>query len=437
MKRTIIAVLCLVSISCVYGQDMSTETSTLNYNSLEKKLDKSNEDILDEKASAKASTWEKRGEILQDCHDVNTDLLRLGMSETEVKLFPEFRETNEIKKKEENGVVTEEYVYDRITLIFENGVLQNWKETKVIHEDPLPEALKAYKKALELDDKGKIDKKIKEDLDRLKLQAENDAIRHFTRQEYVDALRKFELIMDISKVDLYEGYIDTVIVYNAALAARNAGDHKKAAHYFEKAAELGYGGSDTYYLLKTEYMALQDTAKALQTLEKGYELYPDSTIIIFELVNYHLQAGNSEEGMKYLNAAEQIAGDNPSIYFAKGTLFEKLGDKEKAMEAYREALRIDPEFFNAWFNIGALYFNQAVEMYEKANSIEDLDDYNKAKAAADEVLRKSIEPLEKAHQLLPTDKSTLETLSTIYYRLQMMDKRDEVKARLDALKAGN
>ena len=267
----------------------------------------------------------------------------------------------------------------------------------------------------------------------MKIQAEQDAIQYFRRDEYDKALVEFELIQEISKADIYEGYLDTAIIYNSALAARNAGKHEKAAHYFEKAASLYYGGSDTYYLLKNEYIDLKDSLKALDALERGYALYPDSTLIIFELVNYHLSSGNNDEGMKYLDLAENLASSNPSIYFAKGTLFEKLGDKEMAMQAYEQAIVVDPEFFNAWFNIGALYFNNAVEMYEKANEIEDLEEYNKAKAEADEALKKAIPPLVKAHELDPTEKSCLETLSTIYYRLQMTEERDAIREKLDNL----
>ncbi len=430
MKRIIIAAFLLIGISTAYAQEMATQA--LNYNILEKKLTKSDEAIVNEKAKLKANTWFNRGELLQDCHDVNIEFLRLGMSQTEVKLL--LKEPNEIKTIEEDGKMTEQHVYDRIILIYENDVLGDWKETKVIHPDPLSEALKAYREALKLDEKDKLGEKIKENLDLLKGQAESDAVRYFTQKDYERAVAKFELIMEISRTDIYDGFLDTVIIYNSAIAAKNAGDHEAAAAFFETSTEIGYGGSDTYYLLKNEYMTLKDSVRALDALERGYAKYPDSTLVIFELVNYHLTSGNSDEGLKYLKIAEELAADNPSIFFAKGTLFEKMGDKDNALAAYKQALEVDPEFFNAWFNIGALYFNNAVEMYELANQIEDLDEYNTAKAAADEELKLSVEPLETAHNLLSTDKSCMETLSTIYYRLQMTEKRDEVQAKLEKLK---
>ncbi len=404
----------------------------MNYNALEKKIKKSDEAIVHEKSKLKASTWFDRGELLQDAHDVNIEHIRLGMTDTEAKLF--MKEPNEVKTLEEDGAMTEEHVYDRIVLIYRNGVVVDWKETKVLHPDPLPEALTAYREALKLDEKDKLGEKVKDNLDRLKMQAENDAVRHFTHEEFDKALAKFELIQEISKTDLYNGFLDTVIIYNSALAARNSGDHEKSAYYFEKSAEISWGGSDTYYLLKNEYISLDDSTKALDALERGLAVFPDSTLIIFELVNYHLSSGNSEEGMKYLEMAEALASDNPSIFFAKGTLFEKLGNTEEALKAYQQSIEVDPEFYNSWFNIGALYFNTAVEMYELANAIEDLKEYNTAKAEADEALKLAIEPLEKAHTLNTEDVSCLETLSTIYYRLQMEEDRTRVQELIDALK---
>jgi tetratricopeptide (TPR) repeat protein len=239
--------------------------------------------------------------------------------------------------------------------------------------------------------------------------------------------------MEASATEAYDNYIDSVIIYNAALAAKNAGNHELAAKYFKKSTEIGYGGSDAYYLLKNEYIALEDSANALLTLQDGYKLYPDTSLILFELVNYYLSIGDADEGMRFLELAQEAESGNPSIYFAKGTLYERMGEKEKAMEAYLESLEVDPEFFNSWFNIGALHFNNAVEMYDVANTKEDLNEYNTAKAKADEELKKAIEPMEKAHELNPGEKAALETLQTIYYRLQMTEQYEAIKAELEGM----
>lgn len=398
-------------------------------------MEKSNEDILDEKANIKAKTWFTRGELFQDIKDVNIQFVYLGMGSQEAKII--LREPTEIRTIEQDEKVLQEYVYERINLIFEDDKVVNWIETKVIHPDPLPVALEAYNKALELDDKGKMDEKVLANLERMKKQFENDAILAFQAKEYDKAVVAFEWILECNKSRVYENAVDTIIIYNTALAAKNAGDHEKAIEYFRKAADIGFGASDTYYLLKNEYIELKDSGMALKVLEEGYELYPDTFLLIIELVNYHLTAGNADEGLKYLDIAKSKEVDNPSIYFAQGTLYEKIGQKELALEAYNAALAIDPDYFNAHFNIGALYFNNAVELYDAANLKEDPKEYEAAKKMADDELKKALGPMEKSLSLDPKDtkdlSATLETLKTIYYRLQMEDKYNEVMEKIKAL----
>ena len=252
MKRIFIS---LILISCVMmARAQDPAVPTLNYNQLEKKLVKSDAKIQDPKQNTKSKTWFSRGELFQDINDVNIEFLRYGMPAMEIKLY--YNEPTEIRTREEGGVVTEEFVYERIVLTLENGTLIGWKETKVLHEDPLPEALSAYKKALEYDTEGKLDEKVLENLNRLKRQCESKAIIAFTAQDFNKSVEYFELIMDATSTRVYGGVADTVIIYNTALAAKNGDDHKKAAEYFRKAIDLNYGGSDAYYLLKNEYIIL-------------------------------------------------------------------------------------------------------------------------------------------------------------------------------------
>jgi len=429
MRQFIISIFLLTGFLVSHAQEVTAPM--LNYSALEKKLAKNDEDIKDEKKSTDPKTWFNRGELLQDINDVNIEFLRLGMGATEAKLF--LKQPAEVQTVEEEGNVKQIYVYERINLIFENEVLVDWEEKQVIHPDPLPEAIAAYEKALELDEKVKYEKKIKENLDRMKRQFETKAIMGFNKQDYKSSLKAFENILRISETSVYEGYIDTIVIYNTALAARNAGDHKKAIEYFRRAIDLNYGGSDAYYLLKTEYIALEDSNAAIITLEEGFNKYPDTTLLLIEIVNYYLTSGNAEKGLQYLELAQEQEASNPSIYFAQGTLYEKLGEKERAMEFYGKAIEVDPEYFNAYFNIGALYYNTAVEMYDEANKIEDLKAYNAAKLKADEELKKSIAPMEKAYEINPDERATLETLQTIYYRLQMLDKYEEVKKKLSEM----
>ncbi|MCK5462652.1 MAG: hypothetical protein KAI95_06535, partial [Bacteroidales bacterium] len=96
MKRLIIASIFLAGVFSAYSQDMATPT--LNYSSLEKKMSKSDEAIIDAKDKLKASTWFTRGELFLDIHEVNIEFIRLGMPISEAQLY--MKAPNETKTVE-------------------------------------------------------------------------------------------------------------------------------------------------------------------------------------------------------------------------------------------------------------------------------------------------------------------------------------------------
>ena len=106
MKRFIISSILLGVILSVNAQELATPT--LSYSALERKLNKSNEEINDEKDKLNPKTWLERGELFLDIHDVNIEFLRIGMPASEAKLY--LNEPNEIKTVEENGRTFENYI---------------------------------------------------------------------------------------------------------------------------------------------------------------------------------------------------------------------------------------------------------------------------------------------------------------------------------------
>ena len=99
----------------------------------------------------------------------------------------------------------------------------------------------------------------------------------------------------------------------------------------------------------------------------------------------------------------------------------------------RPVLKWIPNFFDANFNLGVLYFNKAVKIYEDASKISDNAEYEKIKTEGDDMLQQSVPYMEKAHEIDPKDRASLETLKTIFYRLKMTDKYQEVVDELNAL----
>jgi len=429
MKRIIFSFLLLVIVSAIYIKAQTEDIQPIiNYNALENKLKKSNSAIEDPKKNIKVKTWMERGELMMDIYAINLQYLRKGMSVSEAKLF--FREPDEIKQTQDSADMIEEYVYERINLIFKNGLLDDWVETSKIYENPLPEAKKAFEKAIELDTEGEYNEELNEYLNKLKLQFESEAVYSYAKNKYEDAYNCFKEILNINELEVMGGVVDTVIFYNAARVARELNKHKEAIELFKIVEGYNYNNPFLYIFLNNSYNTVGDTASGVETLKAGFMRFPENQNILIELINYYLLKGLADEALEYLAIAKEDDAENISFYFAEGTLYDKLGRFNDAKRSYEYCLELDENYFNAHYNLGVLYYNNAVKLYDEANKINDIQEYDKAKAVADAEIAKALPYIENAHEINPEDIEALKTLKTLYYRLKMDDKYDEVVAKL-------
>lgn len=430
MKRiSLLLALMVAGISNLLAQ--AEGGAGLNYNALEKKLQKSDQTIQDPKKGSDPRTWIDRAKTFQDIFEVNTQMLRNSMPVHELKLF--YKEPKEIKKVEMNNSVVDQYVYDRILVNVEGGNVKSWQETQVIHPQPLKEAYKSYMKAIELDKDGKQKKKITEGLKELKSKFEKQALNEYNLKDFGKSYEAFSSMVDISENPLVN-VADTVIIYYTGVTASEAGKNDEAIKYFKKALDLNYNSAQIYYDLNKAFVSKGDSAEGLNYLKQGFQKYPENVSILIELINYYLVRGQSSEALEYLAKAKTSDPNNKSFYFAEGTLYDKMGQSENAIKAYDQAIQIDPSYYDAYYNAAVVYYNTAVKMMEDAVNEQNNDKYIQKKAAAEEQFKKAIPYMEKASELNPKDVSPLETLKALYYRLKMNDKLEAVNQKLKELK---
>jgi len=392
MKRTTILFVLLFAISSVFAQKGKV-TSALSYKEAGK-LDKAVEaieetiDATNPKTEGSVTwprTWEVRGEIYQAV----------------------------FQSKDENY--------------------------KKLSSDPLTVAYDSYMKALQLDDKDRFSKSVKIKLTLLIGDLTNQAVAGFNEEAYEKAMKSFEQIIAIEQTPVYKAEdpnaVDTVIIFNAGLAAYNAKQYDKAIEYYKLAAKYKYNGAKTYSLIANSYFQKKDTAGALQVLQDGLKEYSDNGILLVEVINVYLNANKVDDAMKYLDIAIAQDPKNASYYFAQGTLYDKVQKPEEASTSYLKAIEFKEDYFDAYYNLGALYYNKGVKQVDVANLVpsNQPEKYELEKDKADVEFKKAIPYMEKAHEINPTDKFTLESLKTLYYRLKMLDKHAEIVEKMKSI----
>lgn len=309
---------------------------------------------------------------------------------------------------------------------------------RALHDNPLREAVDAYVKALELDEKGRYEKDIINRLNTAAVQFLNKGIGDFNAQEYEKALEAFGNAAYVNGLPQINK-IDTMAIFNAAIAADRAEKYDEAVKYYTKATELKYEGPKVFVFLSNAYKAKGDTAGSVTALQNGIEMWPeDNNMLMVELINYYLTAEKSDEALAYLERAIEKDPSNYTYDFAIGTLYEKKEDYDNAITHYQKSIDLNAEFFDSQYNMGAVYYNRAVAHYAKANDIPPSDQagYEAEIEKAKEQLKLALPFLEKAYELKDDDISTLQSLKEIYVRLQMYDKSKEMKARLDEVTGG-
>ena len=310
---------------------------------------------------------------------------------------------------------------------------------KKLSDDPLTEALNSYKKALELDTKGNNEKSVKIKLTLLTNDLTNQAINAFQVENYDLALSSFEQILEVNDMPIVKAdspdAVDTVIIFNAGLAAYNGGDYEKAITYYRESAKYGYNGPRTYNLISASYQMMKDTTAALESLREGYTKYPDDNAILESMIQIYMDLDKTDEALANLEKAIAQDPTKPRYYFAQGALYEKMSNEEKAIETYKKTLEVDPEFFNAYYNLGALYYNKGVQQSEVAKEVpaNENEKYEAEMKKADDWFAEALPYMEKCNELEANDKMVLESLKNLYYRLKQMDKYNAVLEQIENL----
>lgn len=311
------------------------------------------------------------------------------------------------------------------------------KKDRKLFENPLQLAYDNYVKALELDEKGKLDNSVNLLMSKLSNDFVDKGVKAFKARKYREAMISFEFVSKIAENDIFNGVVDTSIIYNAGLAAYNAKIYDKAVIYFITCKEMNYGGVNLYLLLKNAYVSMNDSANVLQILIEAFEKFPEEEKVLVQLVNYYITANMNNEALDFLKIAKEKDPGNASNFFAEGLILDRIGKVDNARNAYQQSIDLDPEFFTSQFNLGALIFHLGVKMVEEANKILDNEKYTAAREAADVRFAEALPFLEKSHELNPGDIQTMETLKLIYYRLRIMDKHTLIDKELQKVKQGS
>ena len=314
----------------------------------------------------------------------------------------------------------------------------------------------------------------------------NSAVTDNQNSNFLDAAEK--LIM------AYEMDMDKNIdyLYFAAGSAVNGKDYDLSLEYYLKLKNMGYTGIvDEYFVTnnetgveekvsQTEYDLLKsskdysnprigqtesrfpeivknialiyvqqgknDLAEA--AIKEAREIQPDDVSLLLNEADLYIRISNNsdndEDRLLYRNKfktlmekAIELDPDNGILYYNLGVIYAEQGELALAKEKYSQAIKLIPDYVDAYLNLVSVILEDEVSIVEEMNSLgtskKDNLRYDELKVKREDLYRECVPLLEELLNVSPTNIDALNTLKNIYGVLGNNEAFMRIKAKIEEL----
>ena len=314
----------------------------------------------------------------------------------------------------------------------------------------------------------------------------NSAVTDNQNSNFLDAAEK--LIM------AYEMDMDKNIdyLYFAAGSAVNGKDYDLSLEYYVKLKNMGYTGIvDEYFVTnnetgveekvsQTEYDLLKsskdysnprigqtesrfpeivknialiyvqqgknDLAEA--AIKEAREIQPDDVSLLLNEADLYIRISNNSDNdqdrLLYRNKfktlmekAIELDPDNGILYYNLGVIYAEQGELALAKEKYSQAIKLIPDYVDAYLNLVSVILEDEVSIVDEMNSLgtskKDNLRYDELKVKREDLYRECVPLLEELLNVSPTNIDALNTLKNIYGVLGNNEAFMKIKAKIEEL----
>ncbi|MEB2786415.1 tetratricopeptide repeat protein [Algoriphagus persicinus] len=134
----------------------------------------------------------------------------------------------------------------------------------------------------------------------------------------------------------------------------NQGEYDKAANEYSEDLKFKPNDVRMLYNRGRAYEEQGNFEEAKNDFEKALEVEPNNFQVLLSLANVHYNQKNYTNALLYSDQAAEIPGAPAMASFMKGRALHQLGKTDEALKAYGNAIAVDKEFGQAYFNRGLL-----------------------------------------------------------------------------------
>lgn len=338
----------------------------------------------------------------------------------------------------------------------------------------MKDAAAAYKTAQKLDTKNQFKGIIDTGLDNTRVALFNSAIIESNAKNYSKAGEKFYLSYTVKN--------DTIDLYYAAGSMINAKDYDASLDYYQQLLALGYTGIKKKYtalriednkqvtfasesdrntellsgkytkpgermsesikgdILKNVVLILSskgENDKAIALMKEARLENPTDITLVRAEAEMVYKMGDIARYDELMQQVLEFDPTDPEPYYNIGVVAASSGNPEKAMEFYKKAIELKPDYTSALVNLGALILRDEMKIVDEMNSLgmskADSKKYNALEIKREGLYNEALPYLEAAYSYRSDNPQLVAKLKEIYSLLGMDAKESEMKSKLDEL----
>ena len=248
----------------------------------------------------------------------------------------------------------------------------------------------------------------------------------YGNRDNMRALNCFKLYLKSSKAPLFvekfqegnENY--AMAAYYAAVIAYGEKDIEEAVKYSDIAMQNAKFAKDAaeikVFCMKEQMETKEDSVRYLGVIKDLHNKFPEDQRYFSMMVEFYGNPGYREEMKQFIEQEAQKRPNDAMVWAVKGEYDMNLYEWDEAVESYKKALAIQPDFIQVIFNLGVCLNSKAVSMKEKlGDSMGRMTPENETKVIA--VFKEARDFMLKAKEMDP-DRTTVNwayPLYQIYY----------------------
>jgi len=150
--------------------------------------------------------------------------------------------------------------------------------------------------------------------------------------------------------------------------------------------------------------------------------------------NMYYQMGEKEKAREILEEVASKDPSDPETFNNIALMYAEIEDTDKAIEFYKKALEVNPEYNQARINMIAAMLSEERVLIDEMNNLgmskKDNARYDELDAERKELYKEVLPYLEKAMEVDPENKEIVKTAMNLYTNLGEQEKADALKAKL-------